>query len=154
MQRIVKILSWVPVVYVVNAHVVSTGVVTGHSMAPTFNAETPRTWVLLWKWGAKSKDAVKEGDVVFLTSPIDASQLYTKRVKAVAGQLVQPRHPDTRRRVLIPQGHVWVEGDNVHSIDSNTYGPISRGLLVGRVVFSLWPFGFIPQQGGRHCLIK
>lgn len=152
MNRIVKTLSFIPVLYVINTHVVSTSVVTGHSMTPTFNSVSQRTWVLIWKWRVKS--SIDVNDVIFLTSPIDATQLYTKRVKAVANQLVHPRYPDQRRKVLIPQGHIWVEGDNIHSIDSNTYGPISRGLVVGKVVFSLWPFGFIPSDGGRHCLIR
>lgn len=152
MNRIVKILSFIPVIYVINTHVVSTGIITGHSMTPTFNNTTQRTWVLIWKWKAKTN--VNVNDVIFLTSPIDPSQLYTKRVKACPNQLIHPRYPDQRRKVLIPQGHIWVEGDNVHSIDSNTYGPISKGLVVGKVVFSLWPFGPIPIEGGRDCLIK
>lgn len=41
-------------------------------------------------------------------------------------------------RVTVPQGHVWVEGDNWRkSLDSNDYGPISRSLIVGRAVVML-----------------
>ena len=40
----------------------------------------------------------------------------------------------------VPQGHVWVEGDNEKaSRDSNWYGPISRSLVMGRASAIVWP---------------
>lgn len=46
--------------------------------------------------------------------------------------------------VVIPRGHVWVEGDNTsNSSDSRHYGPIPRGLILSRVVFRLFPFNSI-----------
>ena len=41
---------------------------------------------------------------------------------------------------MIPYNHLWVEGDAgdpKKSIDSNTFGPISANLLVGRVLLKL-----------------
>ncbi|KAF2818425.1 LexA/Signal peptidase [Ophiobolus disseminans] len=41
-------------------------------------------------------------------------------------------------KVVVPYGHVWVEGDNSRfTLDSRDYGPMSKGLLMGRVVW-IW----------------
>jgi inner membrane protease subunit 2 len=41
-------------------------------------------------------------------------------------------------KVVVPYGHVWVEGDNWrNSLDSNDFGPISRGLIEGKAV-AIW----------------
>lgn len=47
---------------------------------------------------------------------------------------------DGERRVTVPYGHVWVEGDNRYSGDSNDYGPISKNLIIGRAVWIILPF--------------
>jgi inner membrane protease subunit 2 len=40
--------------------------------------------------------------------------------------------------VVVPYGHVWVEGDNWRdSWESRHYGPISKGLLLGKAV-GIW----------------
>lgn len=42
--------------------------------------------------------------------------------------------------VLVPRGHVWLEGDNVeNSSDSRHYGPIPQGLIKSRAICRLWP---------------
>jgi signal peptidase I len=54
-----------------------------------------------------------------------------------------PLLPPPRRRVpplaanavVVPPGHVWLEGDNaVNSTDSRYYGPVPAALVKGRVV--------------------
>lgn len=41
---------------------------------------------------------------------------------------------------VIPNGHVWLEGDNpANSSDSRYYGPIPMALIQGRVLFRVWP---------------
>lgn len=38
-------------------------------------------------------------------------------------------------KVVVPHGHIWVEGDNWRkSYDSNDFGPISRALVDGKAV--------------------
>ncbi len=53
------------------------------------------------------------------------------------GQLLTPITPQT-----IPPGTYFVMGDNRNgSSDSRVFGPISRSLIVGRVVVRIWPLG-------------
>ncbi|XP_063709122.1 mitochondrial inner membrane protease subunit 1 [Culicoides brevitarsis] len=51
-------------------------------------------------------------------------------------------NPEIRyKKVWIPRGHVWVEGDNSnHSYDSRHYGPIPHGLIQSRAFFRVYPF--------------
>lgn len=156
LKRSAVFLSWVPVLYIFTEHISYFGIVDGISMKPTFNPEYSPTKdrVLLWKYNVKSLNSLKINDVVFLKSPINPDQIYTKRIKGLASDLIIPRYPDTRSKVLIPLNHIWVEGDNIHSIDSNTYGPISTGMVVAKAVWILWPpsrFGPVPENGGREC---
>lgn len=47
---------------------------------------------------------------------------------------------DLTARVVVPPGHVWVEGDFPPlSVDSRQYGPIPADSIRGRVVMRLWP---------------
>lgn len=43
--------------------------------------------------------------------------------------------------VVVPRGHVWIEGDNSeNSSDSRYYGPIPQGLIRSKAIFRIWPF--------------
>lgn len=155
LSRSVKLLSWIPVIYVISEHVTYIGVVDGISMKPTFNPDNSlsKDRVLLWKFNVKNVDNIKVNDVVFLKSPIDPNQIHTKRIKGLPLDTIIPRYPEIRSKVLIPLNHVWLEGDNIHSIDSNTYGPVSTGMIVAKATWILWPlnrFGPI-DNGGREC---
>ncbi|XP_055389779.1 mitochondrial inner membrane protease subunit 1-like isoform X2 [Condylostylus longicornis] len=42
--------------------------------------------------------------------------------------------------IVIPPGHVWIEGDNTkNSSDSRYYGPVPIGLIKSRVILRVWP---------------
>ncbi|ODV88261.1 hypothetical protein CANARDRAFT_185015, partial [[Candida] arabinofermentans NRRL YB-2248] len=147
-KRSLFFLSWIPVLYAFTEHVVYIGKIEGMSMKPTFNPPStspnqPKDHVILWKLGTKTSSNLNIDDVIFLRSPMNPEKIYTKRIKGKQGDLIVPRYPDTRNRVMIPVNHVWVEGDNIHSIDSNTYGPISNGLVVGKAVYIIWPLNRI-----------
>jgi signal peptidase I len=59
---------------------------------------------------------------------------------------------ECHRTIVVPQGHVWVEGDcPAMSIDSRQFGPIPLKWLKGKVVSRLWPVGTEP---GRKFLYK
>ena len=52
----------------------------------------------------------------------------------------QPKEGGIYRTLVVPEGHVWLEGDNpLLSVDSRHYGPIPVVYLEGRLVWRLWP---------------
>jgi signal peptidase I len=61
--------------------------------------------------------------------------------------LVEPYLPiDVRTSsfgpVTIPEGHVWMMGDNrSNSRDSRVFGPIATTELIGRAFAKVWPPG-------------
>ena len=42
--------------------------------------------------------------------------------------------------IRVPEGHCWVEGDHTgHSMDSNSFGPVSLGLVTAKASCIVWP---------------
>ncbi|KAA6414092.1 MAG: mitochondrial inner membrane protease subunit 2 [Lasallia pustulata] len=69
--------------------------------------------------------------------------MVVKRVVALEGDVVATRAPYPFAVETVPLGHVWVEGEHPEarmSLDSNTYGPISKSLIAGKVKGIVWPF--------------
>ncbi|XP_061630952.1 mitochondrial inner membrane protease subunit 2 isoform X4 [Phyllopteryx taeniolatus] len=94
--------------------------VEGSSMQPFLNPEgaSEGDVVLLNRWSVR-KYHVQRGDIV---------SVMTLSYK--------------KRHVRVPDGHVWIEGDHHgHSLDSNTFGPVSVALLHGRASHIVWPPG-------------
>jgi len=53
---------------------------------------------------------------------------------------------------VVPDGHLWVEGDNsLNSADSRNYGSVPSALVVGKVWLRIWPItgDSILVRGGR-----
>ena len=101
---------------------------------------------------------LKRGDLVTYISPLTADQLVCKRIIGLPGDTVvadpttltpasyQSGGVRENIHVLVPPGHVWVQGDNAaQSRDSRTYGPIPIALIRGRFICS---FGTIPSFTG------
>lgn len=136
------VVSWIPVIMTFNEHVCYVAKIEGSSMRPTLNPDqvSPTDWVLLWKFGAKNINNLKKNDVVLFKSPINPKKVYCKRIKGMQHDSIRSRHPYPKEIVHIPRNHIWVEGDNVyHSIDSNNFGPISTGLVLGKATRVIWP---------------
>lgn len=124
--------------------------ISGSSMTPTFNPGTAtisKDVVLVQKYNIKTKENnISRGDVIMFRLPLDPEKLLTKRVVGINGDVILPSSDYPKLEVRIPRNHYWVEGDNrVHSIDSNEFGPISKGLVVGKVVMILWPLSRFGQ---------
>ncbi|XP_004511435.1 uncharacterized protein [Cicer arietinum] len=120
--------------------------VRGGSMSPTFNPKTDSLikddYVLVEKL-CLQKYKFSHGDVVIFRSPLDYKETHIKRIIALPGEWFVNRQ--SHDVLKIPEGHCWVEGDNVvSSSDSKSYGPIPLGLIRGRVTHVVWP----PQRIG------
>lgn len=113
--------------------------VEGISMQPVLNPESTDTdYVFLSRWAIRNYD-VKRGDIISLTSPKDPSQKFIKRVVALPGDVVNTIGYKTQY-VKVPEGHCWVEGDHTgHTLDSNSFGPVSLGLITAKAVCIVWP---------------
>lgn len=127
-------------------------------MKPTFNPESNllrRDWVIENKWfwwkSSPTQALFNRGDVVTLRSPM-TTRMVTKRIVAVAGDIISTRPPREGRVITIPEGHVWVEGDErFHSSDSNEYGPVAINLIESKIQTIIWPLGRFGEieHGGR-----
>ncbi|OBA20909.1 LexA/Signal peptidase [Metschnikowia bicuspidata var. bicuspidata NRRL YB-4993] len=144
LKRTLVAVTWLPVAFTVFDHVLLPCQVSGFSMAPTFNPGTESTAkdvVLIRKYNLKWPTSLERGDVVMFRSPEDPEKLVTKRVVGLQGDVIIPRdslYP--KKQALVPRNHLWVEGDNAfHLVDSNKFGPISQGLVVGKVMGIVWP---------------
>lgn len=154
-------LSWIPVAMTFTEHVAHIGRIEGISMKPTLNPDNSLGWtdfVLIWKYGVKNAEKLHVGDVVLLRSPKNPDRILVKRVLGVEGDEIITRSPYPRPTAKIPASHLWVEGDNVfHSIDSNTFGPISVGLVLGKATHVIFPFkrfGAIPSNTSREARLN
>ena len=108
----------------------------GPSMLPTFAATgdvvlEDRFSVLLGRPFAR-------GDLITFVSPANPSHIVCKRILGLPGDVVCVDPTGTvapsDEHVVIPRGHVWVQGDNAdNSRDSRYYGPLSMGLVRGFV---------------------
>jgi len=118
----------------------------GPSMYPTlhFNGD-----LLLVSKLHKHGKGVEVGDVVVFRYPFYFRSDTCKRVLGMPGDFVlrgeacaqEPLEVgEDADMTQVPEGHIWVEGDNVPwSRDSREYGPIALGLVTGKVIARIWP---------------
>ncbi|KAI8377972.1 peptidase S24/S26A/S26B/S26C [Radiomyces spectabilis] len=110
----------------------------GPSMLPTFRMTGD---IILVDRISQRFRALRTGDVIVCTSPAVPGRAVLKRILATAGDNVCVDPTAAERRYLnVPDGHVWVGGDNLsNSTDSRSYGPVAIGLIHGRVFARVWP---------------
>ncbi|KAL3232789.1 Mitochondrial inner membrane protease subunit 2 [Nakaseomyces bracarensis] len=154
----VVIAAWVPVYITVTDSIVHIARVDGASMQPALNPGLTSDWVLLWKWGVRRSMNLQRDDVVLFRSPMDPSKIYCKRIKGTQYDTIATRPPYPKAEAHIPRNHIWVEGDNItRSIDSNKFGPISTGLVLGKAVCIIWPpsrwHSDLKVTSGRDCIL-
>lgn len=156
----------------VNDYLLEITPIVGNSMQPTLSPQYyttgARDTVAWYKWRPAGSE-LRRGDLVMYTTPHRGEGSAVKRVIALGGDTVvldkrrrpgrdedgEPK-PSERTvaknwdamapKVVVPYGHVWLEGDNWRaSKDSNHFGPVSRSLIVGRAMGVMWP----PERWGR-----
>lgn len=127
---------------------------SGDSMLPTLNVSNDYAIVdKRYKYGRN----VKMGDVIVARKPNAPENWVCKRITGMPGDIIlidpskntlrgltvqgipgkqQPKHHSSNYNsyIIVPEGHVWVTGDNLtDSIDSRTYSVLPMGLISGRL---------------------
>ncbi|KAF2760468.1 LexA/Signal peptidase [Pseudovirgaria hyperparasitica] len=136
--------------------------VRGRSMAPSispaYHETGNRDTILLEKLLPALE--LQRGDIVSFWTPNRPDRTAIKRVIATEGDIVYPQRRHPLKKVVIPHGHVWVEGDNHEqnaSVDSNDYGPISLNLIDGKARAVVWPpsrMGAIVDRRSRRTRVE
>lgn len=131
-----------------NGHVTSTAFYQWYEpRVPVNELPSGGEWRRLWN---QVSTGISVGDVVVVEHPNREGSV-CKRVLGLPGDIVVA--PPTRLRksrnrepnyqpglLIIPDGHIWIEGDNtMNSADSRYYGPVPAALIIGRVVCRIWP---------------
>ncbi|KAH8585223.1 signal peptidase I family [Cryptosporidium sp. chipmunk genotype I] len=137
----------------------------GPSMIPTIG---PKREILLYEkltislfrfFRLNGNFPVHRNDIVIANSVENPEILVCKRVIAKEGDIVTvlPNYTLVSKlnnhniqdftqkysacfQMKIPPNYFWIQGDNFNnSRDSRNYGPIHESLIIGRVIFKLWP---------------
>ncbi|EGD84580.1 hypothetical protein H112_08293 [Trichophyton rubrum D6] len=141
---------------VIREHVLDIKWISGASMSPYlnkgYNIDNIDSEMVLVDVTYATKLHLERGMVVVFpslrgsSSRTEPSKLSVKRIIALPGDIVTTRPPKSgeggQKTQIVPWNHVWVEGDATDpdlSFDSNTYGPISMGLIKGQVMCVLRP---------------
>lgn len=113
--------------------------VEGISMQPEFNPHRESSdFIYLNRWSTNFY-SISKGDIVTLISPMDPDVTIVKRIVGLESDIIRTKGYKNEY-VKVPQGHCWVEGDNTeHSADSNSFGPVSIGLITGKADYIIWP---------------
>lgn len=105
----------------------------GPSMEPTIISND----IVLTEHISVMLKKIKKGDIIVSKSPSNPKQYICKRVLAMPGDKVRKGFLAS----VVPQGHVWLEGDNKsNSTDSRDYGPVPIGLIRSKAVCRIYPF--------------
>lgn len=91
------------------------------------------------------------GDIV-LVDPSSSSELTNNTIERI-------KHDGFNKYIKVPEGHVWVTGDNLcHLLDSRSYSVLPMALIKGKIVaanslnkgiiddngnFNLWNFRWL-----------
>ncbi|CAL1373280.1 unnamed protein product [Linum trigynum] len=140
--------QFLSLIHITDAYICSTTLVQGPSMLPTLNYSGD---VVLIEHLSHRLGKLEPGDIVVVRSPVDPKKIVAKRIVGMEGDrvtyLTEPSYSESSRTVLVPKGHVWIQGDNVYaSADSRYFGAVPYGLIQGRAFLRVWPirdFGFL-----------
>ncbi|XP_019169806.1 PREDICTED: mitochondrial inner membrane protease subunit 1-like [Ipomoea nil] len=138
-------------IHITNTYVCTFAMTRGPSMLPTFNLTGD--FVLAERLSTRFGKVVP-GDVVLVRSPENPRKIISKRVVGVAGDTVKfvadPKNSEKEDTIVVPKGHVWIEGDfKYNTTDSRKFGPVPYGLVQGRIIWIVWPpedFGSVRRE--------
>ncbi|KAI8525811.1 hypothetical protein RHMOL_Rhmol13G0259500 [Rhododendron molle] len=121
--------------HVTNTYLCAPVMTQGPSMLPTVSLMGD---LVLTKPVSTRFGQVGTGDIVLVRSPENPRKVLMKRVKGMEGDsvtyVVDPKNSDARQTVVVPKGHVWIEGDNIYnSYDSRSFGAVPYGLIQSKV---------------------
>ncbi|KAL1537661.1 Mitochondrial ATP-independent inner membrane protease subunit 1a [Salvia divinorum] len=138
--------QFISLLHITDTYICSPTLVYGPSMLPTLNFTGD---VLLVDKLSPLLGKVGNGDVVLVRSPENPRKSITKRIVGVEGDtvtfLVDSGRSVRSNSVVVPKGHVWIQGDNIYaSNDSRHFGPVPYGLVLGKVFCRVWP----PEEFG------
>lgn len=120
--------------YVFQLYVANVTVAIGPSMQPTLN---DRGDILITEAITPRLGRLRKGDIVVATKPTNAHVSILKRIRAMPGDSVAV---DGLRSMVVPDGHVWLQGDNgPQSTDSRHYGPVPMSLIRAKAWVRVWP---------------
>lgn len=134
--------------HLVNEWVYEFSETRGESMLPTLQAQHDYVHALKWYRYGRNLDI---GDCIVAIKPSDPDHRVCKRITGMPGDiiLIDPssssdltntpiekfRHDGFNKYIKVPEGHVWVTGDNLcHSLDSRLYSALPMALIRGKIV--------------------
>lgn len=147
-----RIISWTLRIFcsmhLANEYLFEITETKGESMLPTIQAQ--KDFVYANKTCRLGRD-VDVGDVIVAIKPSDPDHRVCKRISGMPGDviLVDPTtssivtnsaavsesNDGFNKFVTVPEGHVWVTGDNLsHSLDSRSYMWLPMALIKGKVI--------------------
>ncbi|OAX43857.1 LexA/Signal peptidase, partial [Rhizopogon vinicolor AM-OR11-026] len=141
-SRPLRLIYWLPLGLGFTQYFYTVKTIRGRSMQPTLNPDTSG-WddiVVFDRYAIHSGEPIGKGDIVALRDPIDSRKMIVKRIIAVAGDVIKTLPPYPDAEVVVPEGHVWVEGDEpFRTLDSNKFGPVPLALLDSKLTYIIWP---------------
>jgi signal peptidase I len=128
---------WIVPTTVIFSNFITIIPVKGRSMSPLLNPndDKERDIVLVFK-----TNNVNINDICILKHPMDMNLSLIKRIRGLPGDWAYFQN----RGQTVPEGFVWVQSEEPYrAIDSREFGPIPRGLIVGKALAVIWPLGHI-----------
>lgn len=130
----------------INEFIFDFSLVEGASMEPTFNQYgdiglIDKTVNLFRLFNSDLRiKSLKKDDIVSVVNPFIPDKRLCKRIIAVENEKIT-LDKEKDNYLTIPNNHIWIEGDNKeNSLDSRMFGPVSKHLVVGRVIARIWPY--------------
>ncbi|CAN1808558.1 Mitochondrial inner membrane protease subunit 1 [Linum perenne] len=128
------------ILHVTNSYICTLALAYGPSMIPTINLTGD---LVLAERVSPRIGKVSVGDVVIVRSPVIPRRVLTKRVLGMEGDrvtyLLDPHNRDEVHTIVVPRGHVWVQGDNIYnSKDSRDFGPVPYALVEAKLFWRVF----------------